>query len=156
MMGIIAYFCGITDATTLTAVVVLVSTTMLFGNIAEERANIRRRHWCACGDIRNTRLARLSPHLMGWIPQLAAWGIIIARFTKADADTDHRMPKFVIAIVGTQGVLFTSFAVVQLVMLWNTMLSEKKAVYCEAAYAVLSAVAKLLLVWMVFANIFLS
>jgi hypothetical protein len=101
-----------------------------------------------------SRCVRLSPHIIGWIPQMVAWGLVIARFAKADSDTDHQMPEFVKVIIGLELFLFASFGVVQFVFLWNTI-TPNRAVVAEAAYCVLSAVAKVLLAWMVFVNVLL-
>jgi hypothetical protein len=173
MMGIIAYFAGVTDATTLVAVVALVATTQLFGLLAENwnailHLNDNLDHndvhdLDTVNDVNNNpkhvwwadprlRSVRLLPHLLGWIPQTVAWSLIIARFAKADADTGHRMPDFVYPIVITQFILFASFGFVQLWLYWLP-LTPDRAVNAEAAYAILSAVAKALLAWMVFSYV---
>jgi hypothetical protein len=158
MMGIIAYFCGVKDVTTLVAVVVLTSITQVFGFFAEEWAYFLRKSKSETDSLTNSvfedsTCRRLIPHLFGWVPQLSAWGLVFARFSIADANTNYNMPGFVRVIVGTQFVLFISFGGVQLYMLWFP-LTQKRAVNSEAAYACLSAVAKLLLVWILFANVF--
>jgi hypothetical protein len=100
---------------------------------------------------------RLQAHVLGYIPMLAAWFVIVTTFIGAstlefkDEDNNVRkMPDFVYAIVATQAVLFWSFSFVQLVVVIR---EPQHYAIGELAYQVLSLVSKGLLGIMIIANV---
>lgn len=135
MATTVAYFCTIFDGFQFIALAALTATTMGYGLIAELVARPVDAHtWSVgLGD-------RLTPHLLGYVPQAAAWLIIFLQFFLNTVDTD--MPSFVYGIVFGQLVVFWSFGLIQLVVLCN---QPSSYVYGEVAYMALSAAGKLLL-----------
>lgn len=131
----VAYFCTVYDGFQFVALVALTTTTMGYGLAAELVARPVDAHTWSVG-LRD----RLTPHVLGYVPQAAAWVLIFYPFYLNTVDTE--MPRFVYGIVFGQLVVFWSFGLVQLVVLCGRPSSY---VYGEFAYVVLSAVGKLLL-----------
>lgn len=70
----------------------------------------------------DNKLWRLQAHLIGYVPQCFAWGLIIAQFLEAGgaSTTDasgaiRQMPTFVYGIVFGEVIVVRSYGVVQLV-----------------------------------------
>ena len=147
----IAYLTGSTTTDSVVSVFVLVSTTMFFGHLTEDASR-------PDGEEGWTRppTERLVPHLLGYVPFLAAVGIILQGFARASGvsavvDGEERsMPSFVYAIVTSQLLLFTSFTFVQLAA---TLRAPKWYVQGEIAYMVLSLVAKGILSFLLLTNV---
>lgn len=137
MMLAVCYFCGMRDVVSLLYLASLISTTMLFGYVTEQQ-NVAS----ASDDVWVTTLSRrLTPHLMGYIPQVMAWAGMVYLFLTS-ASEGGGPPDFVYGIVISQGILFFSFGFVQLFQI----LSPPSSYICgEYAYQVLSLVAKGLL-----------
>jgi hypothetical protein len=135
MATTVAYFCTIFDGFQLIALAALTTTTMGYGLVAELVARPVNAHtWSTgLGD-------RLIPHLLGYVPQAAAWVIIFLQFYLNTVDTE--MPRFVYGIVFGQLIVFWSFGLIQLIVLCN---KPSSYIYGEVAYMVLSAAGKLLL-----------
>lgn len=131
----VAYFCTVYDGFQFIALIALTATTMGYGLVAELVARpVDSRTW-------SVGLAeRLTPHVLGYLPQAAAWVLIFYPFYLNTVDTE--MPRFVYGIVFGQLVVFWSFGLVQLVVLCN---KPSSYVYGEVAYVLLSAAGKLLL-----------
>lgn len=149
MILTISYPAGIVQFTELVAIGSLIATTMLFGHFTEviSRPSPDSDTWTL------PLWSRLSPHLLGYIPQLAAWFIIMYTFYGA-GNGERGPPDFVYAIVWLQLALFFSFGFIQLVVLCRP---PSKYVQGEYAYQTLSLVAKGLLGIMLLTNVlFLS
>lgn len=135
MATTVAYFCTVYDGFQFIALAALTATTMGYGLVAELVARPVDAHAWSVG------LAdRLTPHILGYVPQAAAWVIIFVQFFLNTVDTD--MPRFVYGIVFGQLVVFWSFGLIQLVVLCG---KPSNYVYGEVAYMALSAAGKLLL-----------
>lgn len=146
MATTIGYFCGIYDAFFLMALAALTATTMGYGLVAELHARpVDAYTWNV--DIKT----RLIPHILGYIPQAAAWLLIFWQFILNTRNTS--MPTFVYWIVFGQLLVFWSFGLIQLVVLCRT---PDAYVYGEFSYVVLSAVGKLLLGAQVFFNVLMT
>ena len=151
MLVLTAYLCGVLDAATLVSIAALTTTTMAFGHLHEElNRPASARSWSL------GLSTRLQAHLLGYAPQLVAWGITLARFfdnagrsTKIDGQT-LRMPDFVYAIVVGEFFVFFSFAVVQFAV---TMRPPREYYKGEIAYMVLSLISKGFLGIMLLSNV---
>ena len=147
----IAYLTGTTTTDAIVSVFVLVSTTMVFGHLTEDAARPEGEEGWA-----RPPAERLVPHLLGYVPFLAAVGVILQGFARASGvsavvDGEERsMPAFVYAIVTSQLLLFTSFTFVQLAA---TLRAPKWYVQGEIAYMVLSLVAKGILSFLLLTNV---
>lgn len=135
MATTVAYFCTIYDGFQLIALAALTATTMGHGYLAELQARPADALTWKVG-----LSTRLAPHVLGYLPQAAAWLIILWPFYLNTVDTE--MPRFVYGIVAGQFVVFWSFGLIQLVVLCNR---PRSYVYGEIAYVALSAAGKLLL-----------
>ena len=149
MILTISYPAGIVQFTELFAIGALIATTMLFGHFTEliSRPSTDSDTWT------RPLWSRLSPHLLGYIPQVSAWVIILYTFYGAGSG-GMRPPDFVYVIVWLQLALFFSFGIVQLVVLCRP---PSKYIQGEYAYQTLSLVAKGLLGIILLTNVlFLS
>lgn len=129
----------------------LIATTMLFGDLTE-----RMNKPSPSADAWALPVSeRLLPHLMGYIPQVAAWvGILVAFYGGSDGTDGAGPPEFVYYLVWTQAALFFSFGFVQLIVLLRP---PSKYVQGEIMYQILSLVAKGTLGGILLANVlFLS
>lgn len=143
MILLIAVVGGISNVFTLIALYTLIATTQLFGHLAE-LANPADSNgtW-----LKKSRLARLWPSLLGWIPYVPVWVIVLWNFHRAidkAAANDREVPSFVFAIIYGQIVLFSLFAIPQLVVLGLTNGPEYYWIG-EACYLVLSLTSKAVL-----------
>ena len=143
MILLIAIVGGISNVFTLIALFTLIATTQLFGHLAE-LANPADNDgtW-----QKKSPFARLWPSLLGWIPYVPVWVIILWNFHRAidkAAANDREVPGFVFAIIYGQVVLFSLFAIPQLVVLGLTN-GPKWFWGGEMAYIILSLTAKAIL-----------
>jgi hypothetical protein len=145
MITVIAIGAGVREYTLLFAIGALIGTTMSFGLLTEVIATCD-----ANGEWRAPLPARLTPHLMGYVPQLCAWLIILVGFYDDTGFGDREAPWFVYLILWIELALFFSFGLVQLVQQLRS-----PAVYWqgEIAYLVLSLVAKGALGVIILANV---
>jgi hypothetical protein len=136
MQLLIAYTLGIRERFSLYAAAVLVAVTMPFGYWGEQLARP------ASPDAWTKPLAyRLFPWIVGHIPQVASWGIVVAQLYDGQSDID-RVPWFVFLILWGELALFFSFGFVQL----GTQCMPPRSFWKgELAFQVLSLVAKGLL-----------
>ena len=116
MILLIAVVGGISNVFTLIALFTLIATTQLFGHLSE-LANPADNDgtW-----QKKSRFARLWPSLLGWVPYVPVWLIILWNFHRAidkAAANDREVPSFVFAIIYGQVVLFSLFAIPQLAVL---------------------------------------
>jgi len=131
MILIVAYGSGIRIETELFMVYILIATTMFFGHLTE---TINKKS--TTGDFWVLPLRqRLTPHFMGYVPQISAWAVIVYTFSM----NSEGAPPFVTVIVWTELVLFFSFGFVQLAV---CIRKPSKYVQGEIAYQVLSLVSK--------------
>lgn len=141
MQLLIAYTLGVRERMLLVSSAVLVAITMPFGYWCEERARPRTP---ALWDRSFTY--RISPWLLGHVPQIAAWAIVIVHFY----DEDNEAPDFVHAILWGELVLFFSFGFVALV---QQLLPPSEFWRGELAFQVLSLVSKGTLGGLLLANV---
>ena len=152
MILLIAIVGGITHLHILILLFFMQSTTILFGLLAEMLNRPTETGEAAEGK-EHTRWEeeslwrRLLPHLLGWIPQVGVWTVILMNFFAAlnrAAENDREVPGYVYAIVFLQLLLFLCFAAPQI---W--LLSEKHGPVNfwrgELAYVCLSLVCKAVL-----------
>lgn len=143
MIVIIAYSLGVRDRMTLFAIGFLVASTMPYGYWTEVVAR-------PCGpDAWSEPLrVRLYPWLLGHVPQLGAWFLILLQFYDGgDADA---IPWFVYLILWGELLLFFSFGFVQV---YSQSLPPRLFYQGELAFQVLSLVAKGLLGVVLLANV---
>ena len=144
MSILIAYSAGVILTAPLVAVFTLTATTMFFGYLTEVLARpVSNAHWS------KPQLYRLQAHILGYVPQLVAWLIIMRQFYTVVSDTSNNsgldapsMPDFVYAIVWGEVFVFWSFGLIQLVV---TCLPPRYYPYGEVAYQIMSLVSKGLL-----------
>ena len=134
MILIISYSAGILVDVELFMIFILVATTMFFGHLTEtvNTKSVSEDKWTL--PLRQ----RITPHLMGYVPQLSAWFVILYIFM----DNSDGAPEFVTAIIWGQLALFFSFGFVQLAVILR---KPSKYVQGEIAYQILSLVSKGLL-----------
>tara|TARA_B100001989_G_C24525905_1_gene458647 strand:- start:1242 stop:1793 length:552 start_codon:yes stop_codon:yes gene_type:complete len=134
MILIVSYGAGVRIDVELFMLFVLIATTMFFGHLTEvinKKSKTADEWTLSLGQ-------RLTPHLMGYLPQISAWVVIVYTFMSNSGDA----PDFVAAIIWTELALFFSFGFVQLVVILRP---PSKYVQGEVAYQVLSLVSKGLL-----------
>jgi hypothetical protein len=104
----------------------------------------------------------VSPHVLGFIPYVPIWAVIISYYVISVRDNDEKPPWFVNVIVFAELALFSCFALVQMyyVLLpsWRAggtyeALDEEVATRMDGAYNILSLTSKLLLCWLAFGGI---
>ena len=146
MILLIGYNAGIREYLLLFALAGLIASTMPFGYITELLAE-------PASETLWTRTVgyRVVSHLLGYIPQMTAWLIILINFYEEDTgDTDQSPPAFVYVIIWLQLILFFSFGVVQIIQI---MLPPKTFYKGEIAYQWLSLISKGLLGSLLLANV---
>lgn len=142
MSVLIAFPSGVVLLDVIVCLFALTSVTMFFGYLAELVGRPSSpRIWSR--PLRE----RLQPHLLGYVPQLVVWGIILAQFytsvsDAAASDVSRGMPAFVYAIVWGELCLFWSFGFVQLFVICMPPVVYP---YGELLYQLLSLVSKGLL-----------
>lgn len=127
MMVVLAILVNIRDIYTLVGMSSLIATTMVFGYLEEKTLD---------------KDLLFRPHLLGYVPYLAAWLILTWQFARVAS----RAPTFVTVIYTLEFILFTSFGIVQ----WYYVVrlgSISNKLEMEGAYNLLSITAKMLLVW---------
>jgi hypothetical protein len=97
-------------------------------------------------------LARLTPHLIGWVPYVAVWACIFHIFFNTAASASQAVPDFVYVAVVSQAIVFSLFGLTQLLLL---LLDAGPSFYYwgEISYLVLSLVAKSLLGGVLIVNV---
>ena len=143
MILLVAYAAGVREYTLLISIACLVAATIPYGWVTETLA-------VPAGPSSWTTplYHRLVPHVIGYVPQTAAWVAIIVNFyDETDGDT---APAFVHAIIWTELLLFWSFGFVQLV---QQCLPPRYYVKGEFAYQFLSLASKGALGGLLIANV---
>jgi len=142
----LAYTTGIRSYLLLGCIGALIATTMLFGHLCELIATPK-----SADEWERPLSVRLQAHVLGYIPQVAAWTAILLNFFLApSAEEGQGPPDFVYLIVYLQVALFFSFGIVQLVQQY---LPPKRYPAGEVAYQWLSLGAKGLLGGILLTNV---
>ena len=121
----IAYTSGVRDTSMIVALFVLMFCVMTYGWVCEMLAN-RTVLSTEYFQLRNTEtwaptLARLFPNLLGYVPYVTAYYIVIEQYMRVTEEfkgpntpEDRRMPWWVDMIVLGQCVVFSFFAIVSI------------------------------------------
>lgn len=142
MQVLIAYTLGVRERMLLIAAAVLIGITMPFGYWTEQLARP------ASPETWTKPFAyRIFPWLVGHIPQVTAWAIIIVNFYDED---DGMAPDFVHAILWSEFALFFSFG---FVALYQQCMPPKHFYRGELMFQVLSLVSKGLLGGILISNV---
>ena len=145
MMVLIAYMLGVRDRASILAIAALVATTMPFGYWVEQISRP------ASADAWTRPLAyRLTPWVVGHIPQTVAWLIVLLQFYDGTADPSDVTPAFVHVILWAQLVLFFSFGAASLLSQWA---APRLFYRGEVLFQILSLVSKGLLGGLLLANV---
>lgn len=127
---------GINHIYMLLMIVALIWTTMTYGWFSEVVCppkdlgnDTRPKYWLKNNTNTHTlwlpafgaRFNRLIPHIMGYVPYLFVWVILIHSFVwnTSDAPEGGGPPTFVYFIVFGQAAAFTLFGITQFVLLWR-------------------------------------
>ena len=146
MILLVGYNAGVREYLLLFSLAGLIASTMPFGYITELLAE-------PASESTWTRSVgyRVVSHLLGYIPQMVAWLVILINFYEEDTGgVDQSPPAFVYVIIWLQLILFFSFGVVQVVQI---MLPPNVFYKGEIAYQWLSLISKGLLGSLLLANV---
>lgn len=144
----IAFPTGILSRETLFSGFALIATTMFFGLFTEFLARPAKKNTWS-----NSFAVRIAPHFLGYVPQCAAWIVILLQFLDRPSDAPAP-PSFVYALIFTELALFFSFGFIQL---YQQCKPPSYYIYGEYAYMILSGIAKGSLGAILFTNVlFLS
>jgi hypothetical protein len=171
MIYVIAYFSGIVSMAPLLSTCLLIGVTQCFGAVCDEHnCNLKENiYWklilheklsktenlAETGNLEKEKLeivatktkSRLWPHVLGWFPFSAAWFLILARFITISFQNESTPPTIVKYIVLIEAICFTSFGLVQILVLYRKY-SREVCIRAERYYATLSALAKTALAWL--------
>lgn len=129
---LVALSLGVRDRSLLIAMVVLIAITMPFGYWVEQMGRpATPTTW------KRPLRQRLSPWFLGHVPQVAAWGLLIAQFYASD--NRQRIPFFVHLILWAEFAFFFSFGVASLL---GQLRAPEKFVQSEILFQILSLVSK--------------
>lgn len=138
----LAWPAGMSHKATLATSAVLIAVTMAFGDLAEDanRPAPQSDTWAE-----PLMWKRLKAHALGWVPQSVAWYTLLDVFSFTlsqgpDGDEARGPPEWVQALGVIQLLLFSSFGIVQFVLIRFGRPSHY--VYGEYAYNLLSLVSK--------------
>jgi len=153
MILILAYTAGTTTLPVLVALFGFTAITMAFGHLHEVICRPKSlEEWAV-----SNPLERLQAHIIGYVPQVFAWVLVIAQFLEAggQSTTDSKgetsqMPAFVYGIVFGELLIFWCFGIVQLVV---SLRPPAKYYQGEIAYMWLSLFAKGVLGLLVLSNV---
>lgn len=156
MVLILGYISGSVFQHTMILLFGLTMITMMFGHLHEVICRPKSQDEWAEPNV----LWRLQAHLLGYVPQLFAWGIVVYNFLDAatasttDSFGETRgMPTFVYGIVFGELLIFWSFGIVQLVVSVRPPSQYYKG---EIAYMWLSLFAKGFLAMLCLANVIMA
>lgn len=144
----IAYTSGIRDTSLITALFVLMFCVMTYGWVCEMLAD-RTILSDGTNDTIGKKLIRLFPNLLGYVPYVTAYYIVIEQYMRVTADfkgpnvnEDRRIPWWVDMVVIGQCAVFSCFAIVSILQqVWTA-----QSYYIgEILYIVLSFISKGLL-----------
>uniref|UniRef100_A0A7S0CHD2 Uncharacterized protein n=1 Tax=Proboscia inermis TaxID=420281 RepID=A0A7S0CHD2_9STRA len=156
MVLILAYISGTIFRDTLVLLFALTMITMMFGHLHEV---ICRPKSLDSWEIPGFAW-RLQAHMLGYIPQIFAWTIIIGNFLQGatTSTTDsfgekRQMPTFVYVIVFCEMLIFWSFGIVQLIV---SVRPPSKYYQGEIVYMWLSLFAKGFLAILCLTNVIMA
>lgn len=140
---LVAVTLGVRDRSLLLAFVFLTAITMPFGYWVEMIGRPRTpTAW------RRPLSERLAPYWLGHVPQVGAWGLLIAQFYASD--TLQSIPLFVHVILWGEVALFFSFGAASLL---GQLRPPSRFVESEVLFQILSLVSKGLLGGLLLANV---
>lgn len=108
MILVIAYTLGTREVSLLLTISALIAITMPFGWITEKLAIPK-----SGTEWKDPFLVRAIPHLIGYVPQIAAWIAILLHFYDQAVGPNLPIPWFVHLILWGELILFFSFGFVQ-------------------------------------------
>jgi len=153
MILILAYTSGTTTLPVLVSLFGFTAITMSFGHLHEVVCRPKSLDEWAI----SSKLERLQAHLMGYVPQIFAWALVVGQFLEAggSSTTDSKgeksqMPSFVYGIVFGELLIFWGFGLVQLVV---SLRPPAKYYQGEIVYMWLSLLAKGVLGLLVLSNV---
>ena len=149
---------GVNHLYMIISIFTLIWCTMVFGHVAEivnrpftkpNDTDSKPQYW----QINRSNpglmwLPRLGPkfnrlwyHILGYVPFLVSWFIILHSFLYAMSTAEQRAPDFVYVIIFSQCAIFSVFGITQFVVLW---LDKGPAYFFagEVSYIILSLTAK--------------
>lgn len=145
MLLLIAYTMGVRERFLLLSIVGLTAVTMPFGYWVETVARpLSPSEWTL--PLRR----RLTPWVVGHLPQVAAWGIIVAQYYTARGDATESPPPWVDVILWVELLLFFSFGVASVVAQYA---APKQFYKGEILFQILSFVSKGLLGILLLSNV---
>jgi hypothetical protein len=146
MIVLVAYTLGIRERALIFAIAILICITMPFGYWVEIVSRPKTsRQWSL------PLYKRLFPWMIGHIPQVAAWIIILVQFYDVDiGNSNPPIPWFVYLILWFELVLFFSFGIASVVSQWSEPQNFYKG---ELLFQVLSLISKGLLGIILLSNV---
>ena len=159
IMGI-ALQIGIMDVWMHVALFSLSWITMMCGLVAEQLMGVAIDIGQENPKLIGLDVVRWVVHIMGWVPQIVIYTILLTYFYKSQntcefPNTENVAPDFVYAIIYTEMILFSGFAVTQIVQFVRFDIGLKgghEAI--EASYIVQSMVSKFVLGWLIYGGNF--
>lgn len=148
MIRIIAVQSGIRESSTLQAITFGTIGVMLQGQIVESVLSSKSKI------TENDKKILFVSTVVGWLIMLWVFVIIIQQFLrlqsnvdKFDCEKDVKIPEWVVSIIVTQCIFYTSFGFIQLVQIWKRLYKNEKYDYSqfELAYLVDSLASKVTL-----------
>ncbi len=138
MIVLIALITGVSDAGAIIAIIGA-NMAMIFFGLDMEIFNRDRNH------------VNWSPFLFGCVAGIFPWIVIAFQFIGTDSrlPEDQSIPGFVYAIVISLFILFNSFAI-NMILQYRKVGPWRNYLFGEAAYILLSLIAKTALAWQVF------
>ena len=151
MLILIALVNGIFDQSIIILIAVSCAACQLCGLVAEQIMDIQK--YVKDKEL-NERLdtVRWISHLIGWLLIITAYATIFRYYDVSNRNSDGQAPEFVTVIVISIFVLFSSFGVVQLLQMTDTLDYDT----AELVYVCLSLTAKTVLGWIIYANVLVN
>lgn len=152
MLVLIALVNGIFDQSIIILLAVSCAACQLCGLVSEQLLHLYKVHKNDTDLSNHLKVLAWVAHITGWLLILTAYAIIFRYYDISNRNSDGQAPEFVTIIVISIFVLFSSFGVVQLLEMTETIEYD----IAELVYVCLSLTAKSLLGWIIFANVLVS
>ena len=152
MLVLIALVNGIFDQSIIVLLAVSCAACQLCGLVSEQLLHLYKVHKNDTDLSNHLKVLAWVAHITGWLLILTAYAIIFRYYDISNRNSDGQAPEFVTVIVISIFVLFSSFGVVQLLEMTETIEYD----IAELVYVCLSLTAKSLLGWIIFANVLVS
>jgi len=152
MLVLIALVNGIFDQSIIVLLAVSCAACQLCGLVSEQLLHLYKVHKNDTDLSNHLKVLAWVAHITGWLLILTAYAIIFRYYDISNRNSDGQAPEFVTIIVISIFVLFSSFGVVQLLEMTETIEYD----IAELVYVCLSLTAKSLLGWIIFANVLVS